>query len=174
MADRLTIKEKYKVQTRLNEDKTLDEISEEIGKSKSCINKYIEDDLIPLMNKISNVKQETEHTNHITSDDILLPDSIREQAIGLLVAAGVPERSAEVCIDTQIVPKLTYKIEDGNLLYRMCIQRLSAHTTMIQKTVGGKEGVTIATQASSQIGDEASKAPVVGRLSQPHIFRPKD
>ncbi len=174
MADRLTIKEKHKVQQMLDADeKTLSEISDEVGKSEGCINKYIAEELIPLLEKISRAKNDTENTNNITSEDIFLTDAIKEETIGLLGAAGVPEGAARTFISTQIEPGLASKIENANVLYKLCINHLNIHTTMINRTVGGKEGVTIQTQAASQIAEEAQKKAPVVSTRESHIFRPK-
>lgn len=171
MADRLTIKEKYKVQQILDSDepKTIAEISEELGKSEGCINKYIEDGLIPLLKKINKARQQTEDT---VVEEVFLTQAIKDEAVNLLVAAHIPERVAQKFIEDQIEPNLTGKIEDANILYKICINKLTIHTAMVQKTAGGKEGVTISTQAASQIAEEAPKPPA--RVYQPHIFRPKD
>lgn len=171
MADRLNIKEKYTVQKSLNEDKTINEISENIGKSQACINKYIEDELLPLLERIRTSRPVEEDV----VDEVFLTEDIKKKGVNLLVAAGIPQSAAEECIRNQIEPSLTGKIEDANVLYKLCINRLAIHTSMIQKTVGGKEGVTISTQAASQIAEEQQKRVIPSRAESPpsHIFKPK-
>jgi hypothetical protein len=189
MADRLVIKEKHTVQKLLNQEKTIKEISDVIGKSEHCIEKYVENELLPLlvrlngegvaMPKIVTAIQAAEeakadYEDEVKTDSGFLSPEVTEEAVKMLVLQGIPDGAARSCIINQVVPELTSHITDATVLYKICLNRLNIHMTLQKTTAGGNQGVTISNQGASAVMDAAREKHTVNSDSAPqHIFKPQ-
>jgi IS30 family transposase len=161
---KLSIQDKIKIQELLNTDITVDDIATQLGRRPVTINKYIENELEPLLKTMVSrtLSTNVQPIHEAVEDDKLADDTIRR-----LVKAGLKDYDAQ-----ELVYSVLDNTEDTfsvNELYATCLQRLSAKHVTIRETAGGREGVAIMTQAASERGDESKrKSPA----DNPDIYRP--
>jgi len=143
----LKVAEKYAIQSMLEAGLTAKKIAQHLGRSLKYVEKYLK--TIP--NTVQLIEETRDYLEEKTVDAVI--DS--------LIKSGMEEHDAISAMNkvrARLEQRLEHTDENVVALAGYCLRQLNPKKLMISKTPGRRKGVSIMTQASSQLGDELRKS----------------
>jgi len=164
---RLTNTEKYAIQGMLHQKKSIEEISQELGRTQSTIKKYVEGELDKIHEQVTKlqlvqaeenkklkkeVKKLSKQKKELTSFAKIKEDASKELAL-----QNVPQDKIGILIARAIKQNGTPMDKDTLVVWAMACR--TAGDMMVHTTGGGKGNVAIMTQAASEKVEASDTTP---------------
>lgn len=175
---RLNNVEKMAIQTMVSQGKTVEEMCDTLGRSKSCVENYINSELDDLVNTIAKVK---------INQEVLRPAIIKKTTKKFQqILHGKPQATAKKAkervervinqLSSTEISNLNNVQEDNavDILYGLVFKTQNSGDLFIKETSEkGRSGIAVMTKAASEKGDEVRKKVRASRKTRDNVFRPK-
>ena len=149
----------YLLNTFKDSEETYIKISEDLGRPVATIKKAINE-----------MKQALGVDTESKTKSLIKPNVIKRVLLSL-ITGGLSKSTAQAKINI-VLSKLTedeQKLIDEERLHLLCLRTITGMDSYITNSAGGlHDGVTIATQAASEVGDEAQKNHIP---ANPNIYK---
>lgn len=159
----LTLAEKRSIQGFFEDGLEVKKIAMHLGRSVQAVKKFIDTDLVNYAQLVEESKDK-------------IPPEVEEAAFNQLVKSGLTEIDAKASINkVRLQLKKTITENDVDALVRAALRNTTTATTFVRKTPGGRDGIAIASAASSMHGDLIrDKGKTTSRTARGAIYQHKD
>lgn len=169
--------EKVKIQEMINQGLDVEKIGQELGRKPVTIQKYIDDELAPLIAHVAAAQLQHEKTkvqDALDEQNFEIPQEMMDAALKLLTQAGIELARAKDLM-RKTVSKLTGVPDSAHDLYMFSLMATNSLDAMVTKTQEGRGGLAMMTAAASTRMDAFKKKPHnISRTARGNIWRPKE
>lgn len=159
----LTLAEKRAIQGFFEDGVETKKIAMHLGRNVQTVKKFIDTELVNYAQLVEESKDK-------------IPEEVEEAAFNQLVKSGLKEMDARASINkVRLQLKKAITADDVDALVRAALRNTTTATTFVRKTPGGRDGIAIASAASSMHGDVIrEKGKTTSRTARGAVYQHKD